>query len=234
MFYYCLTINFCFFFKDTSIFLITRLSDEKKEILGKISYFVLIFTSWMVMLCLGWGCFVSDGVISCRMDSLCFIYLMRMDILVMILSGICLLVGLVGCVLPALPGPPIAYVGILLLHFTDKVQFTTPQLVIWCLLVVVIQLLDNFIPMLGAKYSKGSKWGSWGAFIGSILGLFFLPWGLLVGPFLGAVVGELLGDHSFQQALKSGVGSLLGFLFGTILKLVICTYFIVQFITSLW
>ena len=157
-----------------------------------------------------------------------------MDMIVIILSSLCLLAGLLGCVLPALPGPPISYIGLLLLHFTDKVQFSTTQLLVWLVIVGIIQLLDYFIPMLGTKYSDGSKWGSWGAFIGSILGVFFLPWGLLAGPFLGAVMGELLGDRSLQQALKSGIGSLLGFLFGTILKLVLCTYFIVQFFTALW
>lgn len=156
-----------------------------------------------------------------------------MDIILIILSGVCLLLGLCGCILPALPGPPISYLGMILLHSTDKVQFTTTQLIVWLLVVIVIQLLDNFIPMLGTKYSRGSKWGTWGAFIGSIVGLFFLPWGLLAGPFLGAVIGELLGNHSLQQAFKSGFGSLIGFLFGTFLKLVVCTYFIVQFITSL-
>ena len=156
-----------------------------------------------------------------------------MDIILIILGGICLLLGLCGCVLPALPGPPISYVGLILLHLTEKVQFSTTELLVWLVIVIVMQVLDNFIPMLGTKYSNGSKWGSWGAFIGSILGLFFLPWGLLAGPFLGAVVGELLGNRSIEQALKSGIGSLIGFLFGTILKLVLCTYFIVQFVAAL-
>ena len=156
-----------------------------------------------------------------------------MEILLFILSGICLLIGLCGCILPALPGPPISYVGIILLHLTDKVQFTTTQLLVWLLIVSVVQVLDYLVPMLGTKYTNGSKWGTWGAFIGSILGLFFLPWGLLIGPFLGAFVGELLGDRTLEQAFKSGAGSLLGFLFGTIIKLAVCTYFIVQFIVAL-
>ena len=156
-----------------------------------------------------------------------------MEILLFILSGICLLIGLCGCILPALPGPPISYVGIILLHLTDKVQFTTTQLLVWLLIVFVVQVLDYLVPMLGTKYTNGSKWGTWGAFIGSILGLFFLPWGLLIGPFLGAFVGELLGDRTLEQAFKSGAGSLLGFLFGTIIKLAVCTYFIVQFIVAL-
>lgn len=156
-----------------------------------------------------------------------------MDILLILLGAVCLLVGLLGCVLPALPGPPISYLGLLLLHCTDKVQFTTSQMLIWLALVVVIQMLDYVVPMLGTKYSSGSKWGSWGAFLGSIFGLFFLPWGLIFGPFVGAVLGELLGDNSLHQALKSGIGSLIGFLFGTILKLIFCMYFIIQFFAAL-
>ena len=157
-----------------------------------------------------------------------------MDIILIILSGICLLLGFLGCVLPALPGPPIAYLGLLFLHFTDKVQFTSTQLWIWLGIVIFIQALDNFIPMLGTKYSKGSKSGTWGAFIGSILGLFFLPWGLILGPFFGAVAGELIADHTMDQAMKSGIGSVIGFLLGTILKLALCTYFIVQFFIAVW
>ena len=156
-----------------------------------------------------------------------------MDILLIILSAICLLLGLCGCILPALPGPPVAYIGLLLLHFTDKAQFSTTQLLVWLAVVIAIQILDNFIPMLGTKYTQGSKWGSWGAFIGSIVGLYFLPWGLLAGPFLGAFLGELLGNRTLGQALKSGAGSLLGFLFGTVVKLILCSYFIIEFITSL-
>lgn len=157
-----------------------------------------------------------------------------MDIVLIILSALCLLIGLGGCILPALPGTPISYVGLLLLHFTDRVQFTTTELLVWLGLVAVSQLIDYIIPMLGSKYSGGSKWGSWGSFWGGIAGLFFLPWGIVLGPFLGAVIGELLGDKDLRQALKSGIGSLLGFLFGTVLKVALCIYFFAQFFTAIW
>lgn len=139
-----------------------------------------------------------------------------MDIFLMIISAILMLLGLLGCILPALPGPPVSYIGFLLLHFTDKVHFSTTQILVLLLLVVIAQIIDYFIPILGSKYSGGTKWGSWGAFIGSIAGLFFLPWGLILGPFLGAVAGELMGDADMKSALRSGTGALLGFLFGTV------------------
>ena len=156
-----------------------------------------------------------------------------LDIILIIIGGLCLLAGFLGCVLPALPGPPVSFIGLVLLHLTEKVQFSTAELVIWLLLVVVIQVVDQLIPMQGAKYFKGSRWGTWGAFAGSVLGLFFLPWGILLGPFLGAVAGEILGRRTMTQALKSGAGSLLGFLFGTVLKLILCGYFIVRFFTAI-
>ncbi len=156
-----------------------------------------------------------------------------MDIVLLVIGAICLLFGLSGCVLPMIPGPPLAYVGLLLAHATDKVQFSATQLWVWLLLVVVVQLLDYVTPLLGSKYSGGSKWGNWGCVVGTIVGLFFLPWGIIVGPFAGAVIGELLGDKELRQALKSGVGSLIGFLFGTVVKLLLCGYFCYQFVVGL-
>ena len=156
-----------------------------------------------------------------------------MDIFLIILSVLFMVVGLLGGIHPALPGPPLSYVGFLLLHFTDKVQFSTTQIWVLLALVVIAQVIDYFIPVLGSKYSGGTKWGSWGAFIGSVVGLFFLPWGLLLGPFLGAVVGELLGDADMKSALKSGTGALLGFILGTVLKVALCMYFIVLLIQAL-
>ena len=81
-----------------------------------------------------------------------------MDILFIIIGILCLLIGLAGCFLPVIPGPPVAYAGLLLLHFTDKVQYSTTQLLLWLLLVIILQVLDYFIPMLGSKYSGGTRW----------------------------------------------------------------------------
>lgn len=155
-----------------------------------------------------------------------------LDIILIILGVLCLITGLMGCILPFLPGPPVAYLGLVLLHFTDKVQYTTTQLIVWLLIVLVVQVLDYFTPMLGSKYSGDSRWGNWGCIIGTLIGLLFLPWGVIFGPFLGAVIGELLGNKEFSQALRSGVGSLIGFLLGTFLKFVVCGYFCYQFIVG--
>ena len=85
-----------------------------------------------------------------------------LDIVLIVISALCLIAGLAGCILPFLPGPPIAYLGLVFLHLTDKVQYSTTQFIVWLLIVAVLQVLDYFTPMLGSKYSGGSKWGNWG------------------------------------------------------------------------
>ena len=155
-----------------------------------------------------------------------------MDILLIILGILCLLTGLAGCFLPVLPGPPVSYAGLLLLHFTDKIHFSTTHLI---LLVIIVQVLDYVTPMLGTKYSGGGKWGNWGCVIGTIAGLFvFPPWGVLIGPFAGAVIGELLGGKKSVEAFKAGVGAFVGFLFSVVVKVSVCGYFIYCFVAALF
>ena len=99
-----------------------------------------------------------------------------------------------------------------LLHFTGYAEFTVTELVVWGLLVVLAQAMDYVTPMLGTKYSGGSKWGNWGCAVGTVAGIFvFPPWGILLGPFVGAFVGELLGGKASGDALKASFGAFAGF-----------------------
>ncbi|HKJ43351.1 MAG TPA: DUF456 domain-containing protein [Sunxiuqinia sp.] len=141
---------------------------------------------------------------------------------VLIGFGILLILGgIAGAVLPVLPGPPLSYVGLLLLHFTSKYQFSTKFLVIWAIITVVVYLLDYIIPVWGTKKFGGSKRGVWGSVIGLVIGLIlFPPWGIIIGPFAGAVLGELSSGKESKAALRSGFGSFVGFLTGTLLKLI--------------
>ena len=156
-----------------------------------------------------------------------------MDILLIVFAFLLLVAGIAGCVLPLLPGPPLAYAGMLLLHLTDKVHFTTPQLVIWLVVVIVLQVVDYITPLLGSKYSGGTSFGNRGCMAGTLLGLFFMPWGVIVGPFIGAVAGEMMGGQDLSHAIRAGIGTLLGFLVGTLLKVIVCFYFLVQGISVL-
>ncbi|MBR3757017.1 MAG: DUF456 domain-containing protein [Bacteroidaceae bacterium] len=157
-----------------------------------------------------------------------------MDIILIILGIICLIMGLAGCILPMLPGPPVAYAALILLHLTDRVSLSTSELLIGLLLVIAIQLLDYFIPMWGTKYTGGGgKWANRGSLIGTIVGMFFLPWGIIIGPFVGAFMGATKDGMDNTQALKAGFGSLIGFLVGTAAKFVLCGYFIWVFVREL-
>lgn len=156
-----------------------------------------------------------------------------MDIFLIIIAGVLLIIGLLGCILPIIPGTPLSYLGILLLHFTSKVDFSFKFLITWAIIVIIIQLLDYYIPIWGTKKFGGSKWGAWGSAIGVVVGLFFGPWGIIICPFLGAVIGELLSGRVSSEAFKAGFGSFVGFLVGTIAKLIVSGFLIYYYIEAL-
>lgn len=147
-----------------------------------------------------------------------------MDILLVILGVLFLLTGIAGSVLPVIPGPPIAFAGMLLLRFT---RFTETQnldaysrlLWIFAGITIVVSILDYLVPVWGTKKFGGTRAGTWGAGLGVIIGLFFGPVGLILGPFLGAFAGELISGRDRNESLKAGFGSLIGFLFGVAMKL---------------
>jgi uncharacterized protein YqgC (DUF456 family) len=144
-----------------------------------------------------------------------------MDTFLIITGIILLLAGLAGCVLPALPGPPLSYIALLLLHFTGRYQFSNKFLIIWLIITAVVVILDYLVPVWGAKKFGASKRGVWGSIIGLLLGFFiFPPFGIILGPFLGAVIGEMSSGKETGAALKAGFGSFAGFIAGTLLKLV--------------
>ncbi|MDR0844618.1 MAG: DUF456 domain-containing protein [Tannerella sp.] len=160
---------------------------------------------------------------------------MTLDIILIILAFICLILGLIGSVAPVLPGPPLSYSGLLLLHLTDRVQFTTSQLIWWLVITLIAVAADYLIPILGVKKWHGSKWGRWGCFIGIMVGcIFFMPWGIILGPFIGTVIGEALFEKKqMSDAIKVGFGSFIGFLFGAFLKFAVCLWFFYCFIHAL-
>ena len=158
-----------------------------------------------------------------------------MDILLITLGAILLIVGIIGCFLPVLPGPPLSWLGILLLYFTDNTSISTSFLLWWLVIALIVTGLDYLIPVWGTKKFGGTKMGVRGSIAGLIVGLFFPPFGIIVGPFLGALVAELIHDaHDTTKALKSAFGSFLGFLLGTGLKLgvslTLTWYFVVDVI----
>lgn len=145
-----------------------------------------------------------------------------MDILWLIVSILLIVTGIVGCLLPFLPGPPLSYLGLLIMQLREDPPFSTRFLLIWAGVTIVITILDYVIPVYSTRKFGGTKWGVWGCTIGLIAGIFFPPWGLIVGPFLGALLGELMGNANSNNALNAAIGSFVGFLFGTLLKIIAC------------
>ena len=156
-----------------------------------------------------------------------------MDIILIILAGILMFVGIIGCFLPILPGPPISYGGLLLMQLQSEAPFSTKFMIIWLAITIVVTGLDYVIPAYGTKRYGGSRLGVVGTFVGLIVGLFFSPVGIIIGPLLGALAGEYLAGKESKEAMRAAWGSFMGFLVGTLVKLVASIFMTFYFITSI-
>ncbi|MCK5067858.1 MAG: DUF456 domain-containing protein [Bacteroidales bacterium] len=149
-----------------------------------------------------------------------------MDITLAVLGAVLVLIGFFGSILPVLPGPPISWAGFLLLRWTSYAdnRGTGYENALWILLffVIVVTILDYVVPIMGTKKFGGSKRGVWGATIGVVVGLFFGPLGIIIGPFLGAYIGEISTGKKEREALRAAWGSFVGFMLGVGLKLMVC------------
>lgn len=145
-----------------------------------------------------------------------------------------MLIGIIGCIIPGLPGTPVAYLGLLIAQATDRVDFTWQFLLIWAIVTLVVQVLDYVVPAWGTKRYGGTRYGVWGSTIGVFAGLFFGAAGVIIGPLVGAILGELIGGKDAAQALRAGWGSFLGILCGTVIKLICCGLMTVQLIQAIW
>lgn len=146
-----------------------------------------------------------------------------MSVALVIVAIILVITGIVGCIVPALPGVPLSYLALVLLRFSDKGdKVSNTLLIVYGVLTAVVTVLDYVIPAWGTKRFGGSKWGVWGSTIGLLVGLFMGPLGIVIGPFVGAVVFELLGGKPSREAIRAGWGTFVGLLSGTIIKLIIC------------
>lgn len=152
------------------------------------------------------------------------------DYLLLTLAIVFMIIGIIGCLVPVLPGPPLSFIGLLILHFTEFAQFRINLLVILGLIAIIVAVFDYVVPIWGTKKFGGTKYGVRGATVGLLIGLFFGPPGIIIGPFIGAVIGELIYKDDFGYAIRAGFGSLIGFMAGIGLKLatslIITFYFI--------
>ena len=159
-----------------------------------------------------------------------------MEYFLLILGLLLMLVGIIGSILPALPGPPISWVGILMLYLCEGISINYWILAVTLLIAVIIGILDYIIPAKGTKYFGGSKYGIWGTNIGLVVGIFApIPFGFLIGPFVGALVGELIYNSQEKgRAFKAATGSFIGFLVGTFMKVLVSLLFLGLFLVLVW
>ena len=134
-----------------------------------------------------------------------------------------MLTAVVGSILPILPGLPLAWVGLFIYAITtsfEKISVVT--IVVFFIIMLLTLAVGYFAPILGARKQKASKWGVFGSFLGLTLGIIFFGfWGIIIGPFVGAFLGELIARKPPDIALRSAFGTFLGYITGTLLQIVV-------------
>lgn len=145
-----------------------------------------------------------------------------MDIFWFVTGGLFILVGIVGCFLPIIPGPPLAFVGLWIQQLKSDAPFTNKFLWIWAGVTLIVTLLDYWVPVYATKKLGGTKAGITGCALGLLIGLWFGPLGIILGPVVGAFIGELVANENSASAFKAAMGSFIGFLVGTLIKVIAC------------
>lgn len=163
-----------------------------------------------------------------------------MDILLLIIAVLLIILGFLGCLLPVLPGPPLSYGALVIIHFTRYSDLEISTIIYLGILTIIVQVLDSVVPVWGVKKFGGSKQGAWGSMLGFIAGLFFLPaigpFGIITilgGPFVGALIGEIIAGKGLNIAMRAAFGSFVGFLAGTFMKLACAGLILLYFIKAL-
>ena len=158
-----------------------------------------------------------------------------MDIFLTILGLLFMIIGLIGSFLPVLPGPPLSWVGLLLLHLTDAIPNNWTFLSVTLIIALLVFALDYIIPAMGAKKFGGTRAGMIGTTLGLIIGILApIPGGIIIGPFVGALLGELSNKADSKTALKAAFGSFIGFITGTFIKFLLAIIYFGLFINLVW
>ncbi len=154
-----------------------------------------------------------------------------MDLTLLIFGVILGIIGILGAIIPVLPGTILSYIGFLCVYFVNGSSISTLQLVICGIVSVAVIVLDYILPGYFSKLFGGTKYGITGATIGTIVGMFFGIVGIIIGPFIGAFIGEMIGKQiNPEQALKVSIGATLAFIAGTGIKLIAGAYMLIYII----
>lgn len=157
---------------------------------------------------------------------------MALDIVMTVLGVVAVGAGFVGCVLPVLPGPPVSFLGLLLVSLAGGWDtYSTALLIVLAVASIVVTVLDYVLPAVTSKRAGAGKPGVWGSVVGLLVGMiFFPPFGLIIGAFVGAVAAEAIFNRGKSNPWRAGLGVFAGTMLGTLLKLatsgVIAFYFV--------
>lgn len=158
-----------------------------------------------------------------------------MDIFLSIVAILCGLIGIIGSVIPILPGPMLSFFGMLCCYWTDFSTISSKSLWIWGIISVVVGILDYFLPGYFSKVLGGTRAGVLGATIGVFVGLFLGPFGIILGPFAGAVIGELMNNNeNLDKAVVVGFGSLISFIAGSGIKIIVAAFIFYYIWKDVW
>lgn len=159
-----------------------------------------------------------------------------MEYLFIVLAILCGLLGIAGSVLPVLPGVPLSYIGYLIAVFTSKDSYSLTEIIVLGVITVILSIMDYILPIWVTKRFGGSKEASWGTVIGLLVGaIWFPPFGLILGAFIGAFAGELIHDHrNSQKAFKVALSSFVSFLLTTGIKLIFCAILMFYLLKALF
>ena len=158
-----------------------------------------------------------------------------MDILLLFLGFLFVILGILGSFLPVIPGPPLSWLGLLLLYLTDGIENDWWFLGITLVVAIAVLVLDYAIPAIGTKKFGGSKGGVIGSITGLIVAVAFPIigiFGIVIWPFIGALTGEIIAGTKKNKAFKAAIGSFIGFLTGTFLKFALSITYLVLFISK--
>ena len=157
-----------------------------------------------------------------------------MDIFWLILGGLIIIIGFVGAIFPGIPGPVTSYIGLLICILSTYFSISNNSLLLLGIIAFIITVIDYIIPIYGTKKFGGTRGGVFGSIIGLIIGIIFLPGiGIIIGPFIGAFIGEIIAGTQSDKALRSAIGSFIGFITGTFMKLIYSFAIIYYFISGL-
>ena len=158
-----------------------------------------------------------------------------MEILFFVIASFCMIVGLFGSFLPILPGAPVSWLGLLLLHLIPSVPMNYWFLGITLFFAIGIYALNLIVPAMGTKKFGGSKTGMIGATVGLLVGIITpIPFGMLIGAFAGAFIGEIINKSDRKSAVRAAFGSFIGLLASNFMEFVVAFAFLILFIFKVW